>query len=44
MGLTANGVCDTTQLPSGDYLLRIVAADYSGNEAHDNRDVLVTVG
>jgi len=25
-GLTANGVCDTTQLPSGDYLLRIVAA------------------
>ena len=42
-GLTANGVWDTTQLPSGDYLLRIIATDYSGNEAHDNRDVLVAV-
>jgi hypothetical protein len=42
-GRTANGVCDTTLLPSGDYLLRIIATDYSGNEAHDNRDVLLTV-
>jgi len=42
-GKVAAGVWDTTQLPSGDYLLRIIAADYSGNEAHDNRDVLITV-
>ena len=42
-GRAANGVWDTAQLPGGDYILRIIAADYSGNEAHDNRDVLVTV-
>ena len=40
---TANDVWDTTQLPNGDYTLRIIAADYSGNEAHENREVLVTV-
>ena len=39
----ANGVWDTTQLPNGDYILRIIAADYSGNEARANRDVLLTV-
>ena len=42
-GRAAPGIWDTTQLPKGDYVLRISAADYSGNEAHDNRDVLVTV-
>jgi len=42
-GRAAPGVWDTTQLPKGDYLLRIIAADYSGNEAQDGRDVLVTV-
>ncbi|MDX6288959.1 MAG: hypothetical protein QOH42_758 [Blastocatellia bacterium] len=42
-GLAANGVCDTTELPGGDYILRITAADYSGNEARANRDVLLTV-
>jgi sugar lactone lactonase YvrE len=42
-GRAANGVWDTTQLPGGDYILRIIAADYSGNEARDNREVLVTV-
>ncbi len=42
-GRAANGVWDTAGLPSGDYILRIIAADYSGNEAHDNRDVLLTV-
>jgi sugar lactone lactonase YvrE len=42
-GRAANGVWDTAQLPSGDYILRIIAADYSGNEAQANRDVLLTV-
>ena len=42
-GRAANGVWDTAQLPGGDYILRIIAADYSGNEAHANRDVLLTV-
>jgi hypothetical protein len=37
------GALDTSQLPAGDYILRIIAADYSGNEAHDNRDVMLTV-
>jgi sugar lactone lactonase YvrE len=42
-GRAANGFWDTAGLPGGDYILRIIAADYSGNEAHDNRDVLITV-
>jgi len=42
-GQVARGVWDTTQLPKGDYVLRIIAADFSGNEAHDGRDVLITV-
>lgn len=32
---------DTTALPPGDYTLRILAADFAGNEAVDNRDVLI---
>ena len=42
-GRTASGVWDTSQLPKGDYVLRIIAADYSGNESLERRDVLVTV-
>jgi sugar lactone lactonase YvrE len=42
-GRAAPGVWDTSELPNGDYILRIIAADYSWNEAHDNRDVLLTV-
>jgi 5-hydroxyisourate hydrolase-like protein (transthyretin family) len=42
-GRAAKGVWDTTQLPKGDYVLRIIAADYSGNEAQEGRDVLITV-
>jgi sugar lactone lactonase YvrE len=42
-GRAAPGVWDTSQLPKGDYVLRIIAADYSGNEAQEGRDVLVTV-
>ncbi len=42
-GRAAPGVWDTTQLPKGDYLLRIIATDFSGNEAQEGRDVLITV-
>ena len=42
-GRAVRGVWDTSQLPKGDYVLRIIAGDYSGNEAQQGRDVLVTV-
>ena len=42
-GRAATGVWDTTQLPKGDYTLRIIAADYSGNEAQQGRDVAITI-
>lgn len=42
-GRVARGVWDTSQLPKGDYVLRIIAADFSGNEAQAGRDVLMTV-
>jgi len=42
-GHAAPGVWDTSQLPRGAYILRIIAADYSGNEAQQGRDVLVSV-
>jgi sugar lactone lactonase YvrE len=42
-GRAAPGVWDTSQLPKGDYVLRIIAADYSGNEAREGRDVFITV-
>jgi sugar lactone lactonase YvrE len=42
-GHVARGVWDTTQLPKGDYVLRIIAADFSGNETQEGRDVLITV-
>jgi hypothetical protein len=42
-GQVARGVWDTSQLPKGDYMLRIIAADFSGNEAHEGRDILVTL-
>jgi hypothetical protein len=41
-GRAEAGAWDTSQLPAGDYTLRIIAADYSGNEAQDNRDVMLT--
>jgi hypothetical protein len=41
-GRAAPGVWDTSQLPKGDYVLRIIAADYSGNEVSEGRDVLIT--
>jgi sugar lactone lactonase YvrE len=42
-GRAAPGVWDTSPLAKGDYVLRIIAADYSGNEAKEGRDVLITV-
>ncbi|HKN84750.1 MAG TPA: NHL repeat-containing protein [Pyrinomonadaceae bacterium] len=42
-GRAASGVWDTSQLPEGDYILRIIAADYSGNEAQDGRDLPIRV-
>lgn len=42
-GRVAPGVWDSAQLPKGDYVLRIIAADYSGNEAQDGRDLLITI-
>jgi sugar lactone lactonase YvrE len=42
-GQATTGFWDTSKLPRGDYTLRIIAADYSGNEAQDGRDVLITI-
>ncbi|MFL6335596.1 MAG: gluconolaconase [Pyrinomonadaceae bacterium] len=42
-GRAERGVWDTSTLPPGDYTLRILAADFAGNEADANRDVPVTV-
>jgi sugar lactone lactonase YvrE len=42
-GQVARGVWDTSQLPKGDYMLRIIAADFSGNEAQEGRDILLTL-
>jgi sugar lactone lactonase YvrE len=43
-GRAAPGVWDTSQLPQGDYVLRIIAGDYSGNEVTEGRDVLIRIG
>ncbi len=42
-GRASRGVWDTSQLPKGEYILRIIAADFSGNEAQEGRDVRVSV-
>ena len=42
-GRAERGVWDTSQLPKGDYVLRIIAGDYSGNEAQQGRDVLIRI-
>jgi sugar lactone lactonase YvrE len=34
---------DTSRLTPGDYVLRIIARDYNGNEAQEGRDLLITV-
>src|SRR5205814_1037136 len=38
-GLARRGIFDTSELPPGDYTLRILAADFNGNEALANRDI-----
>lgn len=42
-GRAAPGVWDTTGLPTGNYVLRILAADYSGNEAQEGRDLSIAI-
>lgn len=42
-GVAADGALDTTALAPGDYTLRILAADISGNVTTRNRDLRVTV-
>lgn len=42
-GRTSRAAFDTSQLPEGDYTLRVIAADFAGNEAETNRDVLITI-
>lgn len=42
-GRTSRAAWDTSQLPEGDYTLRVLAADFAGNEADANRDVPITI-
>jgi hypothetical protein len=42
-GVAAAGVWDTTALPAGNYVLRVLAADAQGNQAIANREVPVTI-
>ena len=42
-GVAATGSWDPAQLAPGDYTIRIVAADYAGNEAQAGRELSITV-
>lgn len=42
-GRAERGLWDTSTLPPGDYTLRILAADFAGNEAFESRDVLIRI-
>ena len=42
-GRAERAIWDTSQLPKGDYVLRIIAADFSGNEAQEGRDLKITI-
>jgi len=42
-GHATTGLWDTSSVPKADYILRIIAMDYSGNEAQENRDLLITI-
>jgi len=42
-GRTARSTWNTAELPAGDYTLRIIAADYNGNEATAGRDVEIRI-
>ncbi len=40
-GVASTGTWDTSAVPKGDYILRIIAADYSGNAAIEGRDLRI---
>ncbi|HEY0320737.1 MAG TPA: NHL repeat-containing protein [Pyrinomonadaceae bacterium] len=42
-GRAATGVWQASELPAGDYILRIFAADYSGNEVSSGRDLPLSI-
>jgi sugar lactone lactonase YvrE len=42
-GRAERGIWDTSELPPGDYTLRVLATDFAGNEAEADRDVPVTI-
>jgi sugar lactone lactonase YvrE len=42
-GIASDGVFDPARVAPGDYTLRILAADYSGNEAIANRDLPIRI-
>lgn len=42
-GRASVGAWDSSELPAGDYTLRVFASDFSGNVAMANRDLAITV-
>jgi 5-hydroxyisourate hydrolase-like protein (transthyretin family) len=42
-GRAERGLWQTSELPPGDYTLRIHAADYAGNEATEGNEIGLTV-
>jgi len=42
-GIATEGRWNASELPGGDYILRIIAADFSGNEAQEGRDLPIRV-
>jgi sugar lactone lactonase YvrE len=42
-GRAANGTWHASELPAGDYILRIFAADYAGNEVSSGRDLPISI-
>jgi DNA-binding beta-propeller fold protein YncE len=42
-GVASDGTFDASTLPPGDYTLRVLAADISGNEAFRNRDLAIRI-
>ena len=42
-GKVREGIWRASELPPGDYTLRIIAADYAGNEADAGRDLPIRI-
>ena len=42
-GKAKSGVWHASELPSGNYVLRIIAQDFSGNQAVNGRDLAITI-